>query len=45
MSGDLPQDVHRDAGTPCQTGVPQVVATQVLVAKRGDDLIRVGRVA
>lgn len=46
MPGDLPQDVHRDAGIshPREPGVPQVMPHQVLVAEPGDDFIPVGRV-
>jgi HAD superfamily hydrolase (TIGR01549 family) len=38
--------VDRDAGIrhPCQTGVPQVVSTQVLIPERGDDFIPVRRI-
>lgn len=46
VTGDDAQDVQGDAGVghPGQAGVPQAVASQVLVAELGDDLVPVGGV-
>nr|WP_229879788.1 hypothetical protein [Streptomyces daghestanicus] len=47
MPRDASQDVDRDSrvGEPGEAGVPEVVAAQVFVAKLGDDVVPVGRVA
>lgn len=41
VAGDASQDVHLDSGVgePGQSGVPEVVAAQLLVAELGDHIV------